>query len=103
LPSAEWELFGDTRLEKMHLTSNTAAAKTAEEAVGIEKLAKASGLCDMVKVKVIGCDRTLLPNPVETLKATEELLKKDSLYYLTRLVMCSLGVWKSLDHIRSCL
>jgi thiazole synthase ThiGH ThiG subunit len=41
-------------LEKIYLTSNTAAAKTAEEAVGIEKLAKASGLCDMVKVKVIG-------------------------------------------------
>ncbi|RBN36510.1 thiazole synthase, partial [Priestia megaterium] len=35
-----------------------------------------SGLCDMVKVEVIGCDKTLLPDPVETLKASEELLKE---------------------------
>lgn len=30
----------------------------------------------MVKVEVIGCDKTLLPDPVETLKASEELLKE---------------------------
>ncbi|WP_261133607.1 thiazole synthase [Bacillus sp. Marseille-Q3570] len=63
-------------LEKYTLLPNTAGAKTAEEAVRHAKLAKASGLCDMVKVEVIGCDKTLLPDPVETLKATEELLKE---------------------------
>jgi thiazole synthase len=63
-------------LKKYTLLPNTAGAKTAEEAVRIAKLAKASGLCDMVKVEVIGCDKTLLPDPVETLKATEELLKE---------------------------
>jgi thiazole synthase len=62
--------------KKYTLLPNTAGAKTAEEAVRIAKLAKASGLCDMVKVEVIGCDKTLLPDPVETLKATEELLKE---------------------------
>ncbi|WP_027409880.1 thiazole synthase [Anoxybacteroides tepidamans] len=61
-------------LTKYKLLPNTAGAKTAEEAVRIAKLAKASGLCDMVKVEVIGCDKTLLPDPVETLKATEMLL-----------------------------
>ncbi|VVM35428.1 thiazole synthase [Terribacillus sp. AE2B 122] len=61
-------------LEKYSLMPNTAGAKTAEEAVRIAKLAKASGLCDMVKVEVIGCDRTLLPDPVETLRASEMLL-----------------------------
>src|SRR5699024_12846393 len=30
----------------------------------------------MIKMKIIGCDRTLLPNPAETLKATEELVKE---------------------------
>lgn len=30
----------------------------------------------MIKVEVIGCWKTLLPDPVETLKATEELLKE---------------------------
>ncbi|WP_394217547.1 thiazole synthase [Halobacillus trueperi] len=63
-------------VEKYTLLPNTAGAKTAEEAVRHAKLAKASGLCDMIKVEVIGCDRTLLPDPVETLKATEELIKE---------------------------
>jgi thiazole synthase len=58
------------------LLPNTAGAKTAREAVRIAKLAKASGLCDMIKVEVIGCDKTLLPDPVETLNATEELVKE---------------------------
>ncbi|MFJ7975686.1 thiazole synthase [Peribacillus sp. JNUCC 23] len=61
-------------LSKYTLLPNTAGAKTAEEAVRIAKLAKASGLCDMIKVEVIGDDRTLLPDPVETLKASEMLL-----------------------------
>lgn len=61
-------------LEKVNLLPNTAGAKTAEEAVRHAKLARASGLCDMVKVEIIGCDKTLLPDPVETLKATEALL-----------------------------
>ncbi|MBM7649744.1 thiazole synthase [Bacillus ectoiniformans] len=63
-------------VEKYTLLPNTAGAKTAKEAVRHAKLAHASGLCDMIKVEVIGCDKTLLPDPVETLKATEELLKE---------------------------
>ncbi|GAA0610947.1 thiazole synthase [Virgibacillus siamensis] len=62
--------------KKYHLLPNTAGAKTAEEAIRTARLAKASGLCDMIKVEAIGCDKTLLPDPVETLKATEELLKE---------------------------
>ena len=30
----------------------------------------------MVKVEIIGCDKTLLPDPVETLKASEQLLSE---------------------------
>ncbi|MDC3418061.1 thiazole synthase [Aquibacillus salsiterrae] len=63
-------------VEKYTLLPNTAGAQTAKEAVRIAKLAKASGLCDMIKVEVIGCQKTLLPDPVETLKASEELLKE---------------------------
>ncbi|WP_342499453.1 thiazole synthase [Bacillus sp. FSL W7-1034] len=58
------------------LLPNTAGASTAEEAVRIACLAKASGLCDMIKVEVIGCSRSLLPDPVETLKASEMLLEE---------------------------
>jgi thiazole synthase len=63
-------------LEQFKLLPNTAGASTAEEAVRIARLAKASGLCDMVKVEVIGCSKTLLPDPIETLKATEMLLEE---------------------------
>ncbi|MDG9729433.1 thiazole synthase [Ignatzschineria sp. RMDPL8A] len=61
-------------LTKYKLLPNTAGAKTAEEAVRIAKLAQGSGLCDMIKVEIIGCDKTLLPDPIETLRATEMLL-----------------------------
>ncbi|WP_336822253.1 thiazole synthase [Sporosarcina sp. USHLN248] len=61
-------------LTKYTLLPNTAGAKTAEEALRIAKLAKASGLCDMVKVEIIGCDRSLLPDPIETLRASEMLM-----------------------------
>ena len=63
-------------LSKYTLLPNTAGAKNAEEAVRIAKLAKASGLCDMIKVEVIGDDRSLLPDPIETLKASEMLLEE---------------------------
>lgn len=63
-------------LTKYKLLPNTAGTKTAEEAVRIARLAKASGLCDMIKVEVIGCEKTLLPDPVETLKAAEILLEE---------------------------
>jgi thiazole synthase len=61
-------------VQKFTLLPNTAGAQTAEEAVRIARLAKASGLCDMIKVEVIGDTRTLLPDPLETLKASEMLL-----------------------------
>lgn len=52
---------------------NTSGAKTAEEAVRIARLAKASGLSDWIKVEISADEKTLLPDPVETLKATEIL------------------------------
>src|SRR5690625_3014521 len=63
-------------VHKFKFLPNTARAKTAEEAVRIAKLADASGICHMVKVEIIGCDKTLLPDPVETLKASEQLLEE---------------------------
>lgn len=63
-------------IENYTLLPNTAGAFTAKEAVRVAKLARASGICDMIKVEIIGCQKTLLPDPVETLKASEELLKE---------------------------
>ncbi|MET3941348.1 thiazole synthase [Paenibacillus sp. PvP094] len=63
-------------LKRFTLLPNTAGASTAEEAVRIAELARASGLCDMIKVEVIGDGITLLPDPIETYKACEILLEK---------------------------
>lgn len=63
-------------VSKYRLLPNTAGAETAEEAVRIARLAKASGLCDMIKVEIIGDMKTLLPDPIETLRASEMLLEE---------------------------
>lgn len=63
-------------LKRFTLLPNTAGASTAEEAVRTAELARASGLCDMIKVEVIGDGITLLPDPIETYKACEILLEK---------------------------
>lgn len=54
---------------------NTAGARNAAEAVRLAKLAQASGGGNWVKLEVTPDPRTLLPDPVETLIATEELVK----------------------------
>jgi thiazole synthase len=55
---------------------NTSGARTAEEAVRIARLARASGLSDWIKVEISANERTLLPDPIETLKATDILVKE---------------------------
>lgn len=55
---------------------NTAGAKTAEEAIRIAEIANHAGVCDMIKVEVIGDDETLLPDPFETYEACKVLLDK---------------------------
>ena len=55
---------------------NTSGARDADEAVRLAKLARASGGGDWLKLEVTPDPRTLLPDPVETLKATEILVKE---------------------------
>jgi thiazole synthase len=55
---------------------NTAGATTADQAIRIARLARAAGLSDFIKVEVIGDDETLLPDPVETLRATKVLAEE---------------------------
>lgn len=55
---------------------NTAGAKTVEEAVRIAEIAGHAGVCDMIKVEVIGDDNTLLPDPIATYEACKILLDK---------------------------
>ena len=55
---------------------NTAGAKTVEETVRIAEIANHAGVCDMIKVEVIGDDKSLLPDPIATYEACEILLDK---------------------------
>jgi len=54
---------------------NTSGARDANEAVRLARLARAAGSGDWLKLEVTPDPRTLLPDPIETLKATEELVK----------------------------
>ncbi len=56
------------------LLPNTAGCKTAEEAVRVARLARAGGLPNWIKLEVIPDPRWLLPDPVETLQAAEQLV-----------------------------
>lgn len=55
---------------------NTSGARNAEEAVRLARLARYSGGGDWLKLEVTPDPRTLLPDPVETLKATEILVQE---------------------------
>ncbi|MEW6489292.1 MAG: thiazole synthase [Thermodesulfobacteriota bacterium] len=62
-------------LERYLLLPNTSGARTAEEAVRLAHLARAAGLPAWVKVEVTPEPRYLLPDPVETLRACEVLVR----------------------------
>jgi len=53
---------------------NTSGAMNAEEAVRLARLARAAGLPNWVKLEIHPDPRYLLPDPVETLKAAEQLV-----------------------------
>ena len=55
------------------LLPNTAGATTATQAVRLAHLARAASLSPLIKVEVVGDERTLLPDPVGTLEATRIL------------------------------
>lgn len=56
---------------------NTSGAKNAEEAVRIARLARAMGAGNWVKIEVISDTKYLLPDNLETIRATEILAKED--------------------------
>jgi thiazole synthase len=62
--------------QKYFFLPNTSGARNAAEAIRLARLAKASGGGNWLKLEVTPDPRTLLPDPVETLKATEELVKE---------------------------
>ncbi len=80
LRRVELENPGDSILNaidrtKYLLLPNTSWARDAEEAVRLARLARAAGCEPWIKLEVTPDPRYLLPDPVETLKAAEILVK----------------------------
>src|SRR5438874_10986077 len=63
--------------KKYLLLPNTSGAMNAEEAVRLARLAAAAGLPKWVKLEIHPDPRYLLPDPIETLKAAEMLVREE--------------------------
>ncbi len=63
-------------LKKYTLLPNTAGCFNAEEAIRVAHLSRASGISDFVKLEVLFDEKTLLPDPIATLEATQILVKE---------------------------
>lgn len=61
--------------EKIKILPNTAGCFTAEEAIRTAHLGREAGLSDMVKLEVIGDQKTLMPDLPALVEATRQLVK----------------------------
>jgi thiazole synthase len=59
--------------DKYMILPNTSGASSAEEAVRIARLGRVAGFGDFVKLEIHPDPNYLLPDPIETLRATEIL------------------------------
>lgn len=57
------------------LLPNTAGCYTCDDAVRTAMLAREAGLSDLIKLEVLGDEKTLLPDPIATLEAAKILVK----------------------------
>ncbi|WP_313214964.1 thiazole synthase [Soonwooa sp.] len=69
------ELLVELKKTKTNLLPNTSGARNAKEAVLAAELAREALETNFVKLEIHPDPRYLLPDPIETLKATEELTK----------------------------
>jgi thiazole synthase len=58
------------------LMTNTSGARNADEAVRIARIARAAGCGDWIKIEIISDNKYLLPDNLETIKATEILARE---------------------------
>lgn len=68
-------------LRKYKILPNTAGCYTVEDALRYSRLAREAGVSDMIKLEVIGDERTLFPDTIGLLKATEILAKEGFLVF----------------------
>ncbi len=62
--------------KKYKILPNTAGCYTVEDALRYSRLAREAGVSDMIKLEVIGDEKTLFPDVIGLLEATEILAKE---------------------------
>lgn len=75
LTSPKTDILNFIDRSRFLLLPNTSGARDAMEAVTLARLAREAGLGDWIKLEVVPEPRYLLPDPIETLKAAEILVK----------------------------
>lgn len=70
------EMLSHLRIEGVHLLPNTSGVRNAKEAVFAAELAREALQTNWLKLEIHPDPNYLLPDPVETLKAADELCKK---------------------------
>ncbi|WP_027378863.1 thiazole synthase [Chryseobacterium daeguense] len=73
--SSDDDILNALKPTKSHLLPNTSGARTAKEAVLAAQLAREALETNWVKLEIHPDPKYLLPDPIETLYATEELAK----------------------------
>lgn len=76
LGNPEDDIMGMLDRQRYTFLPNTSGARNAEEAIRLARLARAASGSNWLKLEVTPDPRTLLPDPVETLLATETLVKE---------------------------
>ena len=76
LDNEQDDMLGAIDRTKYILLPNTSGARNADEAVRLARLARASGCGEWIKLEVTPDPRYLLPDPIETLRAAEVLVKE---------------------------
>ncbi len=61
---------------KYTILPNTAGCYSAEDAIRVARLARSTGISDLIKLEVLGDEKTLLPDPVATLEAAKVLIQE---------------------------
>ena len=67
-------LFSTDKNNKFLILANTSGANNAEEAIRLARLARSAGLPPWIKLEIHPDPKYLLPDPVETFKATKLLV-----------------------------
>lgn len=75
-PKGEKTLLDYIDPKRYTILPNTAGCYNMEDAIKIAHIARELGIGDWIKLEVLGDEKTLLPDPVETLEATRILVKE---------------------------